>query len=392
MEISDFQLQYDYFNQIDKHIRFNDQLADFYRELYDETADESVGTHARRVELCSKYLDFDYYRLQGVKAFRRINLCHDRFCANCQGLLARKRELKYGPILDDFAKTYSLWHVVFTVPNVSGEELRPQLQLMYKKFGYMMRYLKGDAKISGVNFLQYGFAGAIRSLEITQNFESGTFHPHFHCVFMLRKDLQLEKTQLNSYSFSGSTLRRRFSEFEILLQKVWYLLLNGEEVNAPALDELAQGYSVIADPMEPGNYREIFKYAIKGCFKDDALYDFESFRTLYYALYNRRVLQGYGLLYRLDFEHDAILEDEADEAYDVLIGALGSLEEPVFYAEKLEETLAECRRGNIRYISKGSFRRLFEEESRAENKSRAAPERAQPSESSPAGWHGVPLW
>ena len=86
------------------------------------------------------------------------------------------------------------------------------------------------------------------------------------------------------------------------------------------------------------------------------------------------------------------IEDEVDEEYDALIRALGSLEEPVFYAEKLEETLAECRRGNIRYISKGSFRRLFEEESRAENKSRAAPERAQPPESPPAGWHGVPLW
>lgn len=362
MEIESFQLKYEYFNEIGKNVRFNDQLADFYRQLFRDTEDDALEFRARNVSLCSKYLDFDYYRLQAVKAFRRINLCHDRFCPNCQGLLAKKREQKYTPVLDDLAEQYSLWHVVFTVPNVPADELKRTLDRMYKKFGYMMRYLKGTKKIAGLTFGRYGFAGAIRSLEISQNFSDNTFHPHFHCVFLLRKGLTLEKRHINQFSFQGARLERKFSGFEVTLQKIWYLLMNGIEVNQTSIATLQQGYSVIADPMEKGNYREIFKYAIKGCFKDNALYDYASFETLYYALRNRRVLQGYGELFRLNFEEDSILDEEADEQYDAFLAKLGELEEPVFTAESLDDVQEECLRGNVRYISKSSFKALFEKE------------------------------
>ena len=287
MSLQDVSIPYESFNKIGKRIRNNDIISGYYNQLFDETGDYVFENRARSVNVCGKYIDFEYYRLQGVKDVKRINLCKDKFCPNCQAIIAQKREQKFSPVLDALAEDYSLHHVVFTVPNCSPEQLKPTLNAMYRKFGYMVRYFDGRKKISGVNFGQYGYAGAIRSLEITQDFKENTFHPHFHCIFLLRKGLELEKQHINQYSFDGSKLVRKFSDFEILLQKIWYLLMNGIEVNTTSIQDLRQGYSVIADPAEQGKYHQLFKYAIKECFKDGQIYDFETFKTLYYALHSR---------------------------------------------------------------------------------------------------------
>ena len=361
MEVDRLSIPYEYFSKMEKKTRHNDEIADFYRQLFEETEDFVFDSRAKSVDLCTKYIDVDYYRLQGVKNIKRINHCKDRFCPHCQSLFAQKREMKFSPVLDGFAEDFDLYHVVFTVPNCSGEDLKKTVDLMYKKFGYMMRYFKGDAKVAGVDFVQYGYAGGLRSLEITQNFKDMTFHPHFHCVMLLRKGLQLEKTQINEYSFDGRKLSRKFSELEILMQKIWYLLMNGQQVNKRAIEELPQGYSVIADPAEQGKYHQIFKYAIKGCFKGDQLYDYNTFKTLYYALHSRRILQGYGVLHNYDFEEDEILDEETDEQYDALLQRLEYIEKPVFVAEGLNEVLCESLKGNVRYISKANFKKLLAE-------------------------------
>ena len=361
MEIGSFAVPYEYFNKIDKRTQHNDILSDYYARLYEETNDEIHNNRSTSVRLCGKYMDFDYYRLQGVKELKRINLCRDKFCSNCQALLAAQRLHKYTPVLNGYAEEYDLYHVVFTLPNCTAEELRPTLDLMYKKFGYMTRYLRGVKKIKGIDFTLYGYQGAVRSLEVTQNFNTGTFHPHFHCIFILAKGLNLEKCHINQYSFDGDKLINEFSDFEILLQKVWRLVLEGKKVKKSSLDELKQGFSVKADLLKDGDYKEVFKYAVKGCLKDGKLYDYESFKTLYYALYGRRIIQGYGVLHSLKFEDDEIIEDETDTEYDALIGTLQALEKPVFTYESLNEVLLETLRCNVVYISKSNFRRVLAE-------------------------------
>lgn len=359
MSLERVSIPYESFSKIGKRIRHNDIIFGFYKELFEETGDNVFENRARSLDVCGKYIAFEYYRMQGVKDVKRINLCKDKFCPNCQAMIAQKREAKYTPVLDDLAEEYSLHHVVFTVPNCEPERLKSTLGAMYKKFGYMVRYFDGRKKVSGIDFLQYGYAGGVRALEITQDFKSNTFHPHFHCIVLLRKGIELEKRYVNQYSFDGPRLSRKFSEFEVLLQKVWYLLMNGEEVNAASVAALKQGYSVIADPAEPGKYHQVFKYAIKGCFKDGQIYDFATFKTLYYALHNRRIIQGYGLLHNYDFEEDELFEEEADAEYESAIAELKRLEEPVFMVESLSETMCECLNGNVRYISRSNFKRIL---------------------------------
>lgn len=374
MELSERSIEPEYFEELGKKTRYNEYMTEYYNELFEETGEELYSHRAKSVELCCKYWDMDYYRLQAVKDIQRVNLCKDKFCFNCQSLLALRRQAKYAPVLDSYTAAYDIWHIVFTVPNCTGEELRGCLRRMYQKFGYMVRYMDGRKRLRGINFARYGYIGAVRALEVTQSREDGRFHPHFHCMFILRKGLSMKGRHVNSYSFDRGKLVRRFSDFEVLLQKVWCLLMSGREVNAQAIAELQEGYSVTADRVARGEYHEVFKYAMKGSFKDGTIFDYGTFKTLYHALHHRKVIQGYGALHNFKFEDEAgeLFEDELAELYEGLIAELQRWEEPVRTYESLEQIVTESRRANTRYISKSNFRSVLREYKRQEEREAAA--------------------
>lgn len=355
-----------YFEDLKTHVAHNYQIAEFYENLYDETGEESFRNKSKSLDLCCQWWDFDYYRFQSVKDLKRVNLCRDKFCFNCQSMLALKRQGRFAPVLDSLRQNYKVVHVVVTVPNCEAEELLPLLDKMYKKFPFLMRYFKGSAKVKGVDFLQYGYGGAVRGLEVTQNQVTGQFHPHFHCMVLFRKDLDLKGKYKNSYSYDGGELVRKFSDLEILLQKLWYLLMNDQTVTARALDELKEGYDVTAQDSE-GYYHEAFKYACKGAFdqsKGAFLYKEYVFRTLYEALKNRRMIQGYGALHNFNDLDGEILEGEALEEYAKIIAELKAVEEPEFYCETLDEVIE--RTATCKYISKSNLKRLIAERKRQE--------------------------
>lgn len=355
-----------HFEELARYISHNYQIAEYYGNLYEETAEERFETKSRAIDLCCKWWDTDYYRMQDVKDIKRVNLCRDKFCFNCQSMLAIKRQGKFSPVLDGLRKLYKVCHVVITVPNCEAEELLPLLDRMYKKFPLLMRYFKGAAKVRGVDFGQYGYGGAVRGLEVTQNKEDKTFHPHFHCMVLFRKDLDLSGKLINSYSYDEGLLVRQFCELEVLLQKVWYLLMNDIKVTERAIDELAEGYSVIVDD-SGGNYHEAFKYACKGAFdekKGAFIYNELTFRALQQALNSRRMIQGYGELYGFKDLDGELIEAEVIDEYARQIAELQSIEKPDFCAEPLEKVIEEA--GRCRYISKSNLKRLIIERKRQE--------------------------
>ncbi len=353
-----------HFEELAQYIAHNYQIAEYYGNLYEDTGKESFCTKSRAIDLCCKWWDTDYYRMQDVKDIKRVNLCRDKFCFNCQSMLAIKRQGKFAPVLDTLRQHYKVCHVVVTVPNCEGEELLPLLNRMYKKFPFLMRYLKGGAKAHGVNFMQYGYGGAVRGLEVTQNQETKQFHPHFHCMVLFRKDLDMTEKFLNSYSYDEGRLVRPFTALEILLQKVWYLLMNDIKVTEQAINELKEGYSVIVDD-SGGRYHEAFKYACKGAFdekKGAFIYNEFTFRVLQEALNARRMIQGYGELYNFKDLDGELIEAEVIEEYARQIATLQSIEKPDYCAEPLEKVIEEA--GRCRYISKNNLKRLILERKR----------------------------
>lgn len=350
----------------------NNVIADYYKNISERTG--TGEARAEAVRNCLKVWDIDYYRLQKVKDVLRVNLCHDKFCPNCQNLISKARYAKYRPELDKLLNDYSIYHVVFTVPNCKGETLKTTLTKMYTKYVYVIQYLQGKRKCKGIDFLKYGFVGAVRSLEITTTAKTTRpddleYHPHFHCLFVLKKNIREEKKYLNDFSFTVKQKRHReadkrfFNDFEILLQKSWYLFFNDKKFTKKAFDELQQGYSVYAERVN-GNYKEVFKYAVKGLYDPKTgsfNYPQEVFEILYDALHRRKIIQGYGLLNKFTFEDDLEV-NEAEDIYNEIIQELKKIEDPLRFYARLNEIVSDFDENeDIIYISKKKSVKLIEE-------------------------------
>ena len=222
--------------------------------------------------------------------------------------------------------------------------------------------------------MKFGFVGAIRALEITTKMtERGVeYHPHFHCYFLYKKGtkklLTDNKVHINKFSFKErSSQVTKFSDFEIFMQKLWYLIYNGDsknKVTKKAIEELDLGYSGVVSPVKPGKYHEVFKYVMKGPFKDNVFAeDYDSFRYLYDTLHGRKVIQGYGLFHNFKFEVDDG-ESERLAEYEQLIQELTANEKPEELCEKLYTVIDSMQRG-VRYISK---RRIGPEDKKKKGK------------------------
>lgn len=364
MDINDNLIDKDYFRDLKQHVSKNYLISDFYMDMFHELDDYSFYNRSKNIDLCCKWWDVDYYRMQAVKDIKRVNLCRDKFCFNCQSMLALKRQAKFGPVLDQLRADFMVCHLILTVPNCSAAELKPLLDKMYKRFPQMMRYFKGDKKVWGVDFLKYGYQGCVRGLEVTYNNQTHEFHPHFHCMILFRKDLDLTKHNINSFSYDDGHLNRYFSDLEILIQKVWFILMNDCRVNLTNINQLREGYSCMLDDSE-GYYHECFKYSCKGAFDESKgafLYNEDVFRTLFYALKNRRMIQGYGCLHNFDDLDGEILEDEVSFEYAQLLSKLKEIEDPLFCIDSLDDVIEQS--SYCRFISKSNLKRLILERKR----------------------------
>ena len=358
--------------KVKRRISKNEVISDYYRQFADETGVERYNNNASRLYWCSTTWVLDIYEEQKVRDLIRTSRCRDRFCANCQNALAVQRAKKYEPVLKHFSERYDVYHIVFTIPNPSPDELPQAVDRMYKQIGYIMRLFRGDAKIKGYDFKEYRFLGAIRALEITKGKDGVSYHPHFHCLFLFRKGVKFTGANVNAYSFDNVDVKkshhkkdtknpqkRYFTDFEVLLQKVWRLRYDGVKVTQDSINALQEGYSVVANKAKPKDYKEVFKYATKGVLKkSDKSGGYVTFETLMKALENRRIIQGYGVFRSIDFEmydEQRAEEEKAEALYNRFTDELRTVERPGFGGQKLSDIVSDAKKGRYVYISKRTF-------------------------------------
>lgn len=121
MGLSDREIEREYFQKIKFRIIHNYQIAEFYENMYEERGEEKFLNQSKVIGSCCKWWDVDFYQLLKVKDIKRVNLCHDKFCFNCQSMLAQQRQQKYAPKLDELRKDFEVFHMVVTVPNCEGK-------------------------------------------------------------------------------------------------------------------------------------------------------------------------------------------------------------------------------------------------------------------------------
>ena len=334
-------------------IRDNDIIADYYRQLSEEQLDKTALLNkSQSVENCARQWFFDVYRLQGVRDLKNIFLCKDKFCHNCQTLQQAVRLTRFSPILEDLTENGKyIYHIVFTVPNVPGIALKSTITRMKTAFSTMIRYFRGLQKLS-YGLHNYGFLGGIRGLEVTT--PENEYHAHFHCALAFDKPLFKDKDKVCKFSYDyrykPPRFVRTFSGFEILLQKIWYCLMNDIKVTAENVEKVKDGYSVTCDEVT-GTVYEVFKYVIKFEHNDEGRLSmtYEQFKTLYYALKNVHVFQGYGCFRGVA---DPELSDEELETYNVLIQQLRLVEDPELECEQLHDLMLSLVAGRQRYITR----------------------------------------
>lgn len=138
---------------------------------------------AERLATCSTFLQFKLYA-DGSKKLASMNSCHVRLCPICSWRRSLKVYSNIRQVTEYLTakeqRRYVL--VTLTVPNCSSEELSGVLDGMFKGFN----------RFNQLKSIKTAFTGFYRALEITRNCNPlsksyGTYHPHFHCLFSVKK-------------------------------------------------------------------------------------------------------------------------------------------------------------------------------------------------------------
>lgn len=138
---------------------------------------------AERLASCSTFLQFKLYS-DGSKKLASMNSCHVRLCPICSWRRSLKVYSNIRQVTEYLTakeqRRYVL--VTLTVPNCSSEELSGVLDRMFKGFN----------RFNQLKPIKTAFTGFYRALEITRNCNPlsknyGTYHPHFHCLFSVKK-------------------------------------------------------------------------------------------------------------------------------------------------------------------------------------------------------------
>lgn len=158
-----------------KHKKLNEKVVKHmklaaykYRELQNRVF---------RMSECSKKLIYEY--VDNVYKFAGASLCRDRLCPVCAWRLSIKRTAEMIETIKKLSIEYpntKAIHVVLTVRNCTLHELRDVLR----------QITQGFTRLKKKTLWKDYILGYMRSVEITFNAESETYHPHIHCIAIVK--------------------------------------------------------------------------------------------------------------------------------------------------------------------------------------------------------------
>lgn len=156
----------------------NLKLAARYQMIAKKSTDLSTNYYERkyeRLEQCSTYLEFRRERISKKYKLINTNLCRVRLCPLC----AYKRSLSVyhntADIINYINSTYSRSKYLFltlTIKNIPGSQLSNAIDNLTRGW----QNLAKQKRIKNV------VLGTVRSIEITYNKRSNTYHPHLHVL------------------------------------------------------------------------------------------------------------------------------------------------------------------------------------------------------------------
>lgn len=131
------------------------------------------------MKACNSVMEIYTCKCCGKARIVNAHLCRDRLCPTCQYLLSVKR---YNQMQSTIAAiknidSYDWRFITFTIRNCTPDELSPTIRTM----------LGAWDKVCKRRTIKRRLFGWGRSLEITYNQNTGTFHPHIHFIAAFEK-------------------------------------------------------------------------------------------------------------------------------------------------------------------------------------------------------------
>ena len=213
--------------------------------------------------------------IDGIAHIVKADFCRERICNICAWRRQAKFVSQTRPVLNILAnKNYKFLFATLTIKNMPYEDLSGALDVLMKAFH----------KLTMRRQIKRAFEGLIRSVELTYNEKTDTFHPHIHLLIAVKEDYFYNHEK---YISQG------------LLTELWK-------------DCLSVGYDPIVH-IETVNdteraQLETLKYALKPSQSDKAL------RTFLYILKGRRLVSFSGIFAKV--RKDLMMTDFEDNLLD----------------------------------------------------------------------------
>lgn len=169
-------------------------LSGIYVELHSEYRESNYYINkSERMYHCGSFLAYEVNK-KGEKKLIKANTCHVRLCPMCMWRRALKayREMRvvYDYIQKDVEDSKFLL-LTLTQKNVTSEELGQELDKILYAFN----------KLTKKKEIKKFCLGFVRSLEITYNKKTDTYHPHIHLLIHTTNKLYAGRNYLSKQDY-----------------------------------------------------------------------------------------------------------------------------------------------------------------------------------------------
>lgn len=139
--------------------------------LYDEN-------RALKIKNCGDFIMFESGLVSKKTKLTFANFCRERMCPMCQWRKSRKLYSQICNVTDLLSErgNYRYLFLTLTVKNVSKDELDNSISHLFKSW----------TKLSRRKEFKNNILGYFRNLEVTYNLGRDDYHPHFHCLMIVK--------------------------------------------------------------------------------------------------------------------------------------------------------------------------------------------------------------
>ena len=132
-----------------------------------------------RLKECGNFIKFQASEDKTKFILSGGNFCNNRFCPFCSWLKAKRTAFELLELIKvvEYTEKLAFIFITLTVPNVTRESLREEIENFNKSFKRLFQ----TEEFKAFN------KGFIRKLEVTYNKKRNDYHPHFHLVVAVNK-------------------------------------------------------------------------------------------------------------------------------------------------------------------------------------------------------------